>query len=97
MDAIYINKIINALLEVIKAIDESRDTTILIKQANNIFTDFVKSQNELTEVIEQLTSEWKNNKISKQIYDKSLRLLFDIHKENVSFVKGLNYIVNKEL
>lgn len=97
MDAIYINKIVNALLEVIQAIDESKDTTLLIKQANSICADFVKSQNELTKIIEQLTSEWKDNKISKQIYDKSLRLLFDIHKENIGFAKGLNYIVNKEL
>jgi len=97
MDAIYIDKIIKVLLEVIKAIDESRDTTILIKQANNIVTDFVKSKNELTEIVEQLTIEWENNKISKQIYQKSLRLLFDIHSENIGFAKGLDYIINKKL
>ena len=96
MKTIYVEQIINAVIEVVKAIDDSRDTTLLLKQANKLVNDYVNNQADLITVLEQLIT-IKIKEKNKELYDKALKLILDIHRDNIAFSNGLNYIINNKL
>jgi hypothetical protein len=96
MKTIYVEQIVNAVIEIVKAIDESRDTTLLINQANKVVNDYVNNQADLKIVLEQLIT-MKIKEENKELYDKALKLVFDIHRDNITFSNGLNYVINNKL
>lgn len=93
----YIEMVINAIIELVQAYDESRDTTAQLKQANLCIENYLTNQNDLKETLEKLLNMRDLGQLNDILYGQVLRLIFDLLKQNKSFATGLNYIINKEL
>ncbi len=93
----YIEMLINAVIELVKAYDESRDTTVQLKEANLYVKNYLTNQNDLKDTLEKLLNMRDLGKLDDILYGQVLLLIFDLLKQNKSFAKGLNYIINKEL
>ena len=93
----YIELLINAAIEIVKAYDESRDTIAQLKEANLYVKNYLTNKNDLKETLESLLNMRDIGKLNDILYTQVLLLIFDLLEQNKSFVGGLNYIINKKL